>query len=111
VDDYSVKELLKESRQQIEGIIGPFIFSGRTLFTTSNKMATIEVTFIIGSSPKYEMYIKKVRTVQLKDLTAQDKCVSGPVFLFLNNVIKNFMAQLDYSEIGKTRSYFDPRKK
>jgi hypothetical protein len=111
VDDYNLKEILKSSRQQIEGIIGPFIFSGRTLFTTSSKMATTEATFMIGTGPKYEMYIKKVRIVQLKNLTVQDKQVSGPVFLFLNNVIKNFMAQLDYTEIGKTRSYFDPKKK
>lgn len=74
-------------------------------------MTTTEATFMIGNTPKYEMHIKKVRSVQLKDLTVQDKHVSGPVFLFLNNVIKNFMAQLDYAEIGKTRSYFDPRKK
>jgi len=38
------------------------------------------------------MTVKKVRSIDLKNISSQDKTLSGPVYLFLNNLIKNFMA-------------------
>lgn len=57
------------------------------------------------------MTVKKMKTIKIKDLKSDDKSKSSIVYLFLNNVMKNLMGQLEYTEIGRSKKYYDPKKK
>lgn len=52
-----------------------------------------------------------MKTIKIKDLKSDDKSKSSIVYLFLNNVMKNLMGQLEYTEIGRSKKYYDPKKK
>ena len=43
------------------------------------------------------------------DIYSTDIHKSGVVYAFLNNMLKNFFHQLEYTEIGKSRKYFDSK--
>ncbi len=45
----------------------------------------------------------------LSDVYSGDRHKSGVVYSFLNNMVKNFFYQLDYTEIGRSRKYFDTK--
>lgn len=56
------------------------------------------------------MFLKKVKEVALSDVHSPDKRKSGVVYSFLNNMLRNFFHQLDYTEIGRSRKYFNGQK-
>lgn len=48
-----------------------------------------------------------VKEVVLSDIYSPDSKKSGVVYSFLNNMLHNFFHQINYSEIGRSRKYFD----
>jgi len=52
-----------------------------------------------------------VKQVILSDIYSPEKQKSGIVYSFLNNMIKNFFHLLDYTEIGRSKKYFDSKTK
>lgn len=48
-----------------------------------------------------------VKQVAISDIHSLDKRKSGVIFSFLNNMVKNFFFELKYTEIGRSRKYFD----
>ena len=47
----------------------------------------------------------------MSDLQHSEKKKSAPVFQFLNNMVRNFFYQLQYTEIGRSGKYFDPQSR
>jgi hypothetical protein len=48
-----------------------------------------------------------VKEVALSDVHSPDPRKSGVVYCFLNNLLKNFFHEINYTEIGRSRKYFD----
>jgi hypothetical protein len=48
-----------------------------------------------------------VKEVSFSEILSPEKEKSAIVFSFLNNMIRNFFHQMKYTEIGRSRKFFD----
>ena len=102
------RSILINSRKIVERLIGTFVVSGRTVFGTKTQkfMKGEPLTFSISyEDTNYSFSLKCVKEVKLGDINSEDKRKSGSVYSFLNNLLKNFFHQIDFSEIGKSGKY------
>lgn len=103
-----LRNILIHSRKIIERLVGTFAISGRTLFGSKCLSGKDELNLKTEfEGTPYQIFLKMVKQVALSDIHSQDKRKSGVVFAFLNNMVKNFFYELDYTEIGRSRKYFD----
>ena len=54
----------------------------------------------------YNLGFRKVKTVDFSKINSSNKREAIFPISFMNNLIKNFLQQLQYCEIGKSRKYF-----
>jgi hypothetical protein len=47
----------------------------------------------------------------MADIYSPEKEKSAVVHSFLNNMVRNFFHLLEYTEIGRSKKYFDPHSK
>jgi hypothetical protein len=96
------------SRKTIERMIGTYAICGRTLFGSKSSGGKDELGFKVEfEGVPYHIFLKMVKQIAMSDIHSQEKRKSAVVFCFLNNILRNFFHELDYSEIGSSRKYFD----
>jgi len=91
--------------------VGPYVISGRTLFTQHPQKIGLKEELSVGltlQETRYTVTLKLVKQVQMGDLRSANGKQAAVVYQFLNNMVRNFFYQLHYTEIGSSRKYFDP---
>lgn len=106
------RAILIQSRKVVERLIGTFAVTGRTIFGTKVQHCGKggELTFKLEhEDAKYHFSLKLVKEITLGDIFSDDRRKTGVVYAFLNNLLKNFFHQVNYTEIGKSGKYFDAK--
>lgn len=95
-----LRTILINNRSTIQKLIGQYVISGRTIFGTKfsssakNDQFSIKVQF---QQTTYQIFLKKVKEFNMNDINSQDKHISGSVYTFLNNMMRNFFYQHEYT--------------
>lgn len=102
------RSLLLSQRGAIEKLAGPYVVSGRTIFGSKSSGSKTEMGIRVDwQGQSYQISLKLARQVSLSEIYSTEKDKSGPVFSFLNNLLRNMFHELDYSQIGRSRKFFD----
>ena len=92
----------------LEPKIGKFVMNGMNLFAI--KKMDGKITFDLTNpelEKKYSVTVIKVKTISMKDIESSNaKTRNGPI-MFLNNLFKSYLRQLKFTEIGRTKKYFN----
>lgn len=93
--------------------MGSYIISGRTIFASKLQANGKEELSqkVNYESASYQISLKMVKEINFSDILAPEKEKSAIVFSFLNNMMRNFFHKMKFTEIGRSRKFFDPKSK
>lgn len=105
--------LVESNRSTLEPLIGSFLHSGRTLFGTKlfGVKGDVRKVRLAMKGESFELSLKPVKSMLLSDVYSPEKRTSGVILSFFNNIIKTFFNRLNFTEIGRSRKYFDTSSK
>lgn len=101
--------LVASSRNAIEAQVGTYITSGRTIFASKTQGSGKEEITVKADleGTIYQIHLRMVKEVAFSEILHPEKEKSAIAFSFLNNLIRNFFRQTNFTEIGRSRKFFD----
>jgi hypothetical protein len=107
-----LRALLCSNRLVVERAVGAHVVCGRTVWGTRGQGGKEEVRVSVEhEAVPYQLQLRVAKQITLSDIYLPQKEHSAVVFAFLNNLVRNFFHHMHYTEIGRTRKYFDPQSR
>lgn len=101
---------MSSSVPELSKSIGKFVLSGQTIFAAQEPPApnfNVKVN-VRYNEIDYELAVKLVRTVDMKDLENPDPRVSALPIKWFNILTKNFLRSMNFFEYGRNGKFYVP---